>query len=415
MLAITTVALLPLPLGLVIWSTADGAGDPNLRVSASPYDIPLLLLTALVLPSVWRALLERLRSPGSRLPWLGTLAVGWFVVATLVHPNWRAVELFFHAVAGGAIAFLLLTSDRRFVKNIALTIAVVAAVQGALAVAQSLTGDTLGIGGIEASTELWTVGQNHAGRGSFLHPYHLTTFLMLGLGAAWILRRIATTQVVRRVSVGLVGVIGLAIPLTFSRAAILALFLIVPIGFIGRERILAATLLIAVVFGSLLGSSGWEQRGETTADPSRVDSGRSERLDEAQGLFESEPFWGVGPGGYAIALSETEEGKLLPAHNVIAQTGAEAGVLGGTIILAALVALGVTSLLGGTLGMLVGATVVNFHLLDAFPHVYPNGIVITGIWVGLIGVALRIRRHPDLIQEDDAGDEALSSPASSRA
>lgn len=410
MLTIVTVALLPLPLGLVIWSTPGGAGDPNLRVSASPYDIPLFLLAVLVVPSMLRTLLRRLRTPGSWPAWLGVFAIGWFILAALVHPNWRAAELFFHATGGGAVAFLLLTEDRRFTERVVLATTIVAAAQAVLASVQSISGDLVGLGAVEASTELWKVGENHAGRGSFLHPYHLTTFLMLGLAAAWILWRVASKPATRHLTVALIALIGVAIPLTFSRAAMLALVVIVPIGLIGRQRMLTVALLLAVVAGTLLGSSGWAQRGETTADPSRIDSGRSERWSEAAELFESEPFFGVGPGGYGIARAEVGDDRLLPAHNVVAQSGAEAGAPGGLIAVGGLLMLAGLALLGGALGLVVGATVVNFHLLDAFPHVYPNGVVITGIWIGLVGLALRIRRDPTTFEPDlDATN--VSSPA----
>lgn len=411
MLAVVTIVLLPLPLGVVVWSFAGADDDPNLRVSASPYDLPALVLTVMLLPEMFRATLRRARQPRAWPLHLGLGALAWLLLTTAVHPNWRAVELFAHGLAGAAVAFYLATRDRIAVLTIAATIAFVAGLQAAMGIAQSLTGDVIGLGPLEVSRELRKVGDSYSARGSFVHPYHFTALLMLGLGATFVVRRLSAGHWVSRWTVPVTALIGLAVPLTFSRAALLALAVIVPLGLLTRERALAVVLLATVGAGLLLGWSGWQERGETTADPARATSSRTTRISEAEMLFESEPVWGVGPGNYSIALERTDPPKLLPAHNVVVHFGVEAGAIGGVLAALGVSALAVLSIRGGPVGMIVGASVVNFHLFDSFPHVYPNGVVITGVWIGLIVTARRIRRAGDDLAPDRSHEERPSWPA----
>lgn len=389
-LTLAVIATVPLITGPIVWVAPGGTGDFNQRVSISPYDLPLLLLVVVS----GADLIER-RSPDGfekqRTParLLAVAAIIWCAAAIAVHPSWRAVDWVFHVAGAAAIVRTFALADDRNRDRLLGAVVVLGVLQAALGIAQSRHGEILGLGPLEWKAELHEFGDNASGRGSLTHPYHLAALLTVALPAACVLL-IRTTSTARRRALPLgIFVIAMALPITFSRAALLSLAPIIIV--LARSPVLRRMVLPAVfvglIAGASLGLSGLSSKADRSTSVTAVDSGRRERFQEAGRLIAEEPLFGVGPGRYVIALRDVEHTDLLPAHNVIAHAAAESGVLGGVLVAALGSSFALWVWRRGPLVILAASGLVPFFLLDAYPYVFPVGLVISGLWIGVIVTA----------------------------
>lgn len=185
-LAIAVIVLIPIARGWILWRAP--AGDEiNQWVLMQPFDWPLAMLVV-VQGTSWIDG-RHLRPPGSgairattRLLWL---LVGWLALAALVHPSWRAVALAYLMAGAWAIVRTARTSSRAHQDLMLAAVIAFGAFQAALGVVQSALGRTVGLGPLEVEGTLYAFGDSTAGQGSFIHPYHLTVHLMVGLAAGW--------------------------------------------------------------------------------------------------------------------------------------------------------------------------------------------------------------------------------------
>lgn len=389
-LAVAVVVLLPVSRIWVLWTAPNGDGDLNQFVSTSPLDWPLGLLVALQVASVLEDRFGLLHRHRTGWPVLAKLLVGWLAwlaVCALVHPSWRAVDLAFH-VAG--VWGLVRTARRSTAveRDVLLgAFALVGAAQAILGIAQSRLGELVGIGLFEFDGPLYTFGSSTAGRASLTHPYHLTALLVTCAAAAGLLA-VRRDTAIRTASLIALTAMAVAVPLTFSRAAVLAVVPMVLLWFLRpRSRAPAAVLAGGLVIGIALGFGGISAKADQTVDVDAADSGRRERLAEAWRLMEEEPFFGVGPGRYVIALQDVEHADLLPAHNVVGQSAAEAGVPGGLLAATTVGAFLAWLVRRSPVTIAAGISLLPFHLLDSYPHVFPVGLVITGMWLSTVAIA----------------------------
>jgi O-antigen ligase len=143
----------------------------------------------------------------------------------------------------------------------------------------------------------------------------------------------------------------------------------------------------AFFVGVLAFGNGWFARAESTTAPgasaSDIGTGRTERFREALRLVKKEPIFGVGPGRYTIALESVPYGELLPAHDAMLHEAAEAGVVGGVLTAALLLALALDACRAGANTMIVFGSILMFFLVDSYPYVFPAGIAFAGLWLGL--------------------------------
>ena len=325
-LTIITLALLPLITGPVLWAPAGGHNDINQRVSASPYDLPLVLLVVVCVADV----LERRTWTGrwERVTVLAAATVGWCLVSSAVHPSWRALDWFVHLLGAWAIVRTVRRADPHHQNVFLAVVTALGAAEAALGVAQSLHGSILGLGPLEWHADMVEFGSATAGRGSLTHPYYLAALLMTCIGAALVLVRRLPHGRWRLLAGVAVGVMAVALPLTFSRAALVcphpddrADLVRKPI-----RRAAIPALLAGLLIGGVLAGGGLATKAERSIDVKRVDSGRRVRLEEAARLVAQDPVFGVGPGRYVIALRNVEHERLLPAHDIVAQAAAEAGL-----------------------------------------------------------------------------------------
>jgi hypothetical protein len=255
--------------------------------------------------------------------------------------------------------------------------------------AQSWAGRPFGLAPLDFDGTLYTYGSSSAGRGGFAHPYHLSCLLAVAIGAAVVAVHRSRRPWPWPWCVGLaVCVAGMTV--TFSRAGLIgmaAVLGVAAVGWVARPRrthlLVAAAVVVGVAVGTLGFGSGWISRSSTTVDRQTVDSGRRDRAAEAVRLIRSEPVIGVGPGRYVLALKEVDHVELRPAHDLPLHVSAEAGLA----VSAALALLARRCLRLGVVALSVFLPLVPFLLLDAFPYSWPQGLALSGVWLGLIGLA----------------------------
>jgi len=388
-LLILMSALIPLAATWVVWWSPGGATDFNQRVTLAPFDVALggLLVG-------WGS--TRVRAGFARpSPSTGVLlAVGFaavFAIAFAANPSSRGVEYSVRLLAGVAIVDVVRRMDSAAVRRVCIVLAAAGAIESVLAVAQSIHGRGFALYPIDHDGGLLAFGDTHAGRGGFAHPYHLTVFLLLALFAALIGGRSSTGRELR-LWVGTASFLGAGIAVTFSRAMILGL---VPAAVlwclarrdrIGRSaRPIVGALFLGLACTSLLFADGWTTRARQSAG-SGADRGRVTLAEHGLGIAADHPFTGIGPARYVIAVAEEPlpEAEPLPPHNIIVQAAAELGVVGGVIV-----ALGglwfARRLLRRPVFLVGGAGLfVPFLLLDAYPYVFPTGLAISALWIGLL-------------------------------
>ena len=392
----------------MLWAPAGGLQDINQRVSASPYDLPLVLLVVVCGADA----VERRTSVRSweRVTVLAAATVGWCILAAIIHPSWRALDWFVHLGGAWAIIRTVRRADAGRQNIFLAVVTTLGFAEAALGIAQARTGSILGLGPFEWHADLIEFGDSASGRGSLTHPYHLAALLLVCIGAALVLlRRLPPTRPRTLVLVAM-GVMAAALPLTFSRAALLSIApMLVLLVFVRPIRRMAVPALIAglVIGGALAGLGGLESKVARSTDASAVDSGRRIRLEEAGRLIAEDPVFGVGPGRYVIVLRDVEHQQLLPAHDIIAQTAAEAGVPATALLIATLAVFGLWVVHRGVLAVIVAITLVPFHLLDSFPHTYPIGIVISGIWLASLWPAIDTSGDRDDKTDTAAPDAAV--------
>lgn len=379
----TTILLIPVVLVRVPWAEPGGSGDFNRRVTLQPFDLGVLATALLAIPVVARS--------RPRWSWRAAPAAalgGWYVVAALVHPNWRGLELLLRLAVLALVALAAPSFDREQRNGILAVAVLVAALQAVLSLAQAAKGEVLGLGPLEFSGFLYPFGDDVAGRGGLTHPYHLAVLLVIGIGAA-----LADDDPAhRRLLVGAGGVIGLGLASTFSRAGVLALVLALVAAAVSMRRrtlrpadaLPLGAAVVGLAIGIALFSSGWLARAETTSGGNgSVDSGRRQFLADAGELIADHPLAGVGPGRYVTALDDAfpdlDVGRRLPPHDVVAHVAAEAGVPAAALLLVAGAQLLRRAWRRRPAALLVVALLLPYFLLDAYPYSFPAGLAMLAV------------------------------------
>jgi len=154
-------------------------------------------------------------------------------------------------------------------------------------------------------------------------------------------------------------------------------------------------MLAGVASTGLTMGTGWYGRAGSSTSLQSADSGRLDRAREGIDLFGDNPIVGVGPGRYTIALAEHGDVAPLPPHNIVLHAAAEAGVVAGAAVALVVVLLtlrylrtpqGPTGLResGNTATTAAFVLLVPYFVFDAFPYVFPVGLFLTALWLGLL-------------------------------
>lgn len=280
-------------------------------------------------------------------------------------------------------------------------------VLGALAGATSLqvlvalaerAGDgPVGLASMGESRDVFEIGGRYASTGLTIHPYVFAAWCVLA--SAVLLAAIGRA---RRPGKGLVAAAILpfvGIGLTMSRTGAVAVVLVLAALAAAslrqpRLRVIFAAAVVASALGAALNLSGWTNRAVGTVragSAASVTSNRTQLLEQAGRLWEESPVLGVGPGRYVEALVERPEIEKLatehpprPVHLVPFLLLVE----GGLVVLPALVFL-VWAVLAqtrraGVLGFGITLAVLPFLLLDHLHWSYPQGLLLTAVWLGAL-------------------------------
>jgi len=406
-LLVALIVLLPLAME---WGLPSDVRDWNMRVNIAPFDMVLLVFP------VWAfARRDRIRGLlGSRVARVVAGAhVAVFTAALVVHPSWLGVALGARLVAGlaviAALGVALAVAEARSIVLGALAAA--GAFQAVLAMVQSAQGHAFGLAPLDFAGPLYPFGSSLAGRGSLTHPYHLACFLIVAEVAA-----LAGIRRARKPGLWLVALalMGAGLSVTYTRGGLIgqvALVACILLGRADRRRTFAAAAVIALglLVGGVAFGDGWVARADDSSSTATADSGRRERFSEAIDLIEEQPAAGVGPGRYVTALHEGGQKGPLPAHNVVLHQAAELGLLGGLTTLALLALLAWRTVRAGAWACALTVPLVPFLLLDAYPYVFPVGLALSALWLGIVADACRSASGGPA--DDPAEAEAGTQPA----
>jgi len=392
--ALTTIALLfPFAIVLAYFTT-----DPVFSYAVNVYlfDLPLAFVIATAVPLfVARARARRL-GVGTAL-WATVVAL--VAVSFLVHPSIQGVQTLWRLAGGLAIAltFAELTPRERAMVVGALAVAAIA--ETIWAVAQVLSGGPLGAYWLfESQKPLPKAGDAWIPKGTMQTPYLLTT---LGLVSALLAAARVVRERARAPWIAAVAACAIPVGITFSRAAIAALVaaaaVLVPRARAdARRRLVIVALLLGAGVPALINISGWTARGEQFGEE-RSDSGRGILLLQGLTVFANDPLTGVGPGRYMAAVrsftdDEALRARLLPTHAVPLLVAAESGAAAGAAVVVLLGALGLRVLRDRddvAFGLYIA--LLPFWLLDVLPYTLPQGVILTGLWLGTLDVMHRER------------------------
>ncbi|MEO7556908.1 MAG: O-antigen ligase family protein, partial [Acidimicrobiales bacterium] len=389
-LLVALVVLFPISTAKVVLTTPSAVDDLLRRTAIHAFDPVLVAISVLAIGRWIRAD----RPPPQGLVPRAACATGvLLVIAFAFHPSSHGLEVLLRVGATAAVATevaRLTGSNRQLLLGAVYALGVGEAI---LSILQVWNGGTLTHGPLEmARFPVFHFGSAVAGQGSFSHPYHLACVLLVALGAGLIGLRAASP---RRRWVWWAGlpVVGAALGMSFSRTClaviVVALVVVVvfrPVGN-GRRVMVVAGSLVAVGFlvGGYVGLDGWRYKERISANAESFDSSRGTVAGVARDLIVEHPLVGVGPGRYVqTVIDEHSSAYHLPPHDLFLQVAAEDGVLAAVMVLALAVGIGVRLLRAGPETLAAFVLLAPFFLFDAFPYVYPHGLVITGLWLGFL-------------------------------
>ena len=404
-LAVLAIALMPFPIVLHGW------GNPKLSYDYVTilFPVDLALAGLLIVGSAPLARRVRARSAGPGTVVLALLAIV-MSAALLVHPTARGLHTVFELWGVVVLTGTLAESISDGIGSLPLgAVGAVAVMEAVWSTAQLVTGSGLGLTRLgEDAHPLWPFSPTvSAPLGSMAHPYVLAGLALVASGAlAW--KALTGPRPAPWLALATLAVV--PVGFTFSRAGLIGGALLVG-GFVagavrpGRHRrrsALAALLLcVGMAVPAAIWSAGWRNRAaQTTAATSanQLTTDRTQLDHEALVLLGAHPLTGVGPGQYVPAVQarfRTESDKRVPnfrpVHNVVLLVGAEGGVL-ALIVIAALFALvGWRALRSGPAAIGVYLAYLPFCMLDHFAYSFPQGLVLTAIWLGVLDAMGRRR------------------------
>lgn len=386
-------ALLLLPFNLEHELATYGAyPDLQHRVSLFAFDVPLALCAVLTAVAVARL------GPGPIRTFVRGLAALLLLTAFAwcFNPSPRGLQvlvrlIFTLGVPAVAIALAPETWRRRLCASFLLA----GVIQSEIALLQVLKGETLGLTRLGEHPPLLSVGGEVSAKGTFVHPYVLAGFAVIACGVA-LAAYLASGQ---RPWLFALAAVAVPVGLTYSRMSVLAVAAVATTLFVGRfltgDRafVALAVLLLGVGVPSLLSLDGWISRAQQSVDTTgagldAITSSRGALVQNASDVIGSDPIVGVGPGRYALELEARDVvppgGEVVPVHNVPMLIAAEGGVVTGLVALGGLIWLGWRALRGGPGAAALYVGYVPFLMLDHFPYDSPQGLAMTGAWIGAV-------------------------------
>jgi O-antigen ligase len=410
LIAALVIVLMPFP--VILTNLAPKRGAYAFQAIVFPSDIALVALLVLCVAPLVR---DR-RRVGTALVLTGLL---WLLLAAsfAVHPSTRGALDVVRIAGTVALAWVVLRVEDGAQRDLLVgALVLTAVVQAAIALAQIITRSDIGLGALgEFPDPFSQFGRSAlAPQGTMVHIYLLAGLALL---AATVTLATWLDAPSKRAWLVAAGLAILPVGFTYSRAAAIGLVSAIGVllggSLLGRQRFLlvaAGALLVAPVAVGAIWSDGWSARVAETATIRSASSGRlglesastgrTALMRQARRLIEDEPVFGVGTGRYALALQDRHvdardsSGVYKPVHDVPLLVAAEAGILAGLVFVALLGVLGWHALRAGPAALAIFVAYLPYVLLDHFPYTFPQGLVMTAVWVGVIERLHRDRRAP---------------------
>ena len=390
-------------------------------IQVEPLDMVLVVLTV----STARRMAGRW--PEHRASWAVRcvlVLLGFLLVSVAVRPSMAGLQTVVRVAGVAALAFTLTDVPERWARSVLGTVLLAgAAFQALVALGQVVSRAPLGLGVLgEATDPLWRVGHEVAPRGTLHHAYPLaevavvSVFVVLALVAPRIVPRLGWKAVAWA---GLLALAAVPVGVTYSRACAIGVVAgLVAAAFgtrravglgrdRGRSRVGVALGLLAIAMGAivpaLVWDDGWGVRAGLWRDTLRtrdVDAISNTRVGLAEGAIEtirSRPLLGTGPGRYTpesqppVGVGESARGEIV--HNLPLYTAATGGIPAGIAVLALLVGAAVVAARAGPLTLAVYLSYLPFVLLDRFPYDGVQGLALTGLWFGAVGLLSRLEHE----------------------
>jgi len=405
LLALVTVALMPFPVVLADFSPRIGVYERATVV------FPLELAMAGLVLACARPVIRAVRQRRLGLGAAGWLALtGSSALAWLAHPSGRGLLVLLHFAAAVALAHVV-TLAWRARWPLAAFVGAVAIGETVLALAQKLSGRSLGLHALgEPARPLYGFGSARAPQGTMVHIYVLAALALVSAGmlaaTALTSSRPARWTVAALVAVAPVG-------FTYSRAAALGLILLLAAlctaagcGATASARRRAGALVVALGLGAgvpaVVWHDGWAARAsQTTWATSEADftTDRGTLTAEALHLIKTNPVVGVGPGRYVIALRARDGVErsarvkvFKPVHDMPLLAWAEDGLMAFAIMAVLFGGLGWRAWRTGPLAVGAFLALLPLCLLDHLLYTFPQGVVLTGLWLGTLDGLARTPR-----------------------
>jgi hypothetical protein len=401
------LVLLLMPFPLVLKKLTSGNAGYDFQAILFPSDLPLIVLTVVMVPR----LVGRIRARTLGLcAWLALALTAWMAVAFVAHPSQRGVADLVRLAGIVAIIVAIQELSTTLERTVVLgALGIVAVFETVVASIQLITRAPAGLNAVgEFKDPLWKFGSALAPQGTLVHPYVLAAFALV----AGLIFAIASVQ---RRSWRLAAVAALAVApvgFTFSRAALLGLavaLIVLGTGLLTADRARYVPAVVGLCVGAALTAgiwnAGWITRTHQTVSATGGASLTTDRgwlIHESKVLIGAHPVTGVGPGRYVIALKERyghernpHVGVFKPVHNMPLLVAAEGGVIGGLLMATLLIGAGWQALRAGRLGLALWVVYMPFSQLDHLGYSFPQGLIITGVWLGVIEfLATRPREAP---------------------
>lgn len=321
------------------------------------------------------------------------------------HPTDRGAAALLRLLAVAALASLLPRLPDLELRVVLTTIAAVVGASAAVAAAQRVRHHAVGLGALgEDSVGVLDIGSGVAPFGLFVHPYVMAAWaLVLGLGlvGCGLLSRRWRTPL----ALALVGLV--PVGLSLGRSAALGAVLAIPfllwlgLGSSPRRRSVATAgaALLALLVGVLWNLDAWTGRVGGTVSSPDPSTERTVLASQAIGLLRPSPVVGVGPGNYVLALDRRPDLQRLsrqsirPVHDVPLLVVTEGGGVVAPFVILLAVAVAWQAWRGGPFGMMITACYAPILLLDHLAWTFPQGLVLTGLWLGMLDLAAAHRHR----------------------
>jgi len=403
MILAAIVFVIPFERALILADVQPEVLDPYRRwaLLMIPLDILWLAFVVLAAPVVWREWTSRKPSWGVIATTVVFIAMA---VAYVFHPNPLGLTLVGRAAGSIAVVAVIVRFDRsEFRAFVAAPLLATAVLQSLLALVQVTLHP---VGGIERGP--WISSQ-----GTLYHPYVLAGILLAAITIS-----VAVIERDRWRPLWLIGIgiTAAGIPTTFSRAAGLAMVLILSAYVWGlarnRKRYTAPLLTAAVpsAFTSMYLWEGWVAAAARGFGPGGFDaasSGRLAMMRQSLSIARHAPVTGIGPGRYLETLAEARPDlvgthALAIVHNVPLALGAEAGFAIGVAYLVFLVGLGIRAFWTSPAASAVFGSLIVFILLDKFTYSNANMILLAAVWLASLDILARPANRRESTSPADA-------------